>query len=788
MVIEHLRIALRNIRKHKVYSITTLIGLSLGMSSCILILMFSAHELSYDQYHEKKDRIFRMATEVQGTNFSGIAKVNGPWGPAALEEIPEVEAMTRFVMAGQQLISRNEKRFYEPGGFYADSTVARIFSYQWLKGDPRTALSSPNAIVLTSSLSRKYFSDEEALGATIQVDNQDFKVTGVLGDVPSNSHFTFSYLLSMTSLQNPQRDSWVEWNQFYTYLLLRDPASPQTVAAKMKSILEKNLDPQMAARYTPFLQPVTSIHLYSHLHREIVPNSDVMYIYIFSSIALLILVISCSNFVSMETAQGASRAKEIGVRKVNGAIRKQLIIQFLSETFVLCIFSLGISTVLAVSALPVLNELTGKNLSIKNFADPLIFASMSGITVITALLAGSYPALYLSALKPVAVLKGKWTPAGSSSLRKSLVVFQFALSSMLVVASVVILQQLHFVQSKNPGFNPEQVITIPIQSDGLRKNYETVKHDLMENVGIMNVSLSGNLPGGSDWGIPCVPEGFTQENAPSFRILAVDHLFIKTYGMEIVQGRDFSEAFASDSATYLINEEAARQLGWTDPLSKTISMPAIGRLPAPVVGVVKDFHFRSMHEKIGPLLFFIPPRDWYTLYSIRIDAQHTSGTLKFIEDKWSAIDPEHPFTFNFFDDFYRSLHQQDTRTARIVGYFTVIGIFLACLGLYSLASYTTQQRRKEIGIRKVNGATTRQIVVMLSKQFLMLVVAGFVLAVPVAWWLLQKWLQSFAYHVSFSLLMVGVCGMLSIAVALATVGFRSLNAAAKNPVDSLRAE
>ena len=414
MSLYYLRIALRALLRQKAYSITTLVGLSLGMTSCLLILLFVVDELSYDQYHSQKDRIYRFATYVEGSTFDGIAKVNGPWGPAAKEAIPEIEAMTRFVMSGmsgQLLVGRGDRRFYESDGFYADSTVFRIFSYKFISGDQQTALTAPNSIVITKTFAQKYFGDEDALGQTLRIDNQqDYTVTGILEDVPSASHFTFSYLLSMASLQHPQRDNWIQWNQFYTYLLLRPGTDPAVVAKKLKTVLEKNLDKEIANSFTPFLQQLTDIHLRSHLHREINANSDVTYIYVFSSIALLILAISCANFINLSTAQASVRAKEIGVRKVNGAVKKQLAFQFLTETFLLCSFALVLAQILTVLALPVLNELTSKNLGINTLLNPVIIAGILGITFLTALLAGSYPALYQSALKPIQVLKGKWTP------------------------------------------------------------------------------------------------------------------------------------------------------------------------------------------------------------------------------------------------------------------------------------------------------------------------------------------------------------------------------------------
>jgi putative ABC transport system permease protein len=786
MIRNNIKLAFRSIFRKQGYSITSIFGLAVGMTCCLAILFFVLDELSYDQYHVKKERIHRLVTAV--TSGNSIAKVTGPWGVAAKAEIPEIEDMTRFVWAGQMLFSRGDKLLYENLGRYADSTTFNIFSFDLLEGDPRTALTAPNSIVLTQSLSKKYFGDEPALGGSIKLDNHEFNVTGILADVPLNSHFSFTYLLSMSSLQHPDKDDWLRWNQFYTYLLLRDGASPESVASKMKVVLQKNLEPETAASYDPFLQPLTSIHLYSHLFREMNPNSDVMYIYIFSSIALLILLISCANFVNLATALGATRAKEIGVRKVNGAYRRQLIGQFITEAFITSMLSLLLAQLMTSAILPAVNELTGKNLTLNYIQQPMALAGIILVAILTALLAGGYSAFYLSSLKPVQVIKGKWSPKGGAVVRKGLVTFQFMLSSLLIIGSIIIQQQLYFINTRSLGFDPQQVVTIPIQADALRTNYETVRKELEALPGVVSVSASGNQPGGSDWGIPSLAEGFTNDNMPAMRVMAVDPGFIRTFGMEVVNGRGFSADLASDSSAYLINEEGARQLGWTDPLTKTISMPAVNRPGGPVIGVVKDFHFRSLREKIGPLLFFMPPAGWYSQYSIKIDAADTQAILKSIEDKWSQFDPEHPFTFSFFDEGYSQLYQQENRLATIVNYFTFIGIFLSCLGLYSLASLTTEQRTKEIGIRKAIGATSRQIVMMLSKQYLTLVIAGFVVALPAALWMSDKWLQSFAYRDDFNVLLIAAgCG-LSVMVALLTVGYRAWRAARINPVVSLRNE
>lgn len=788
MLRHYLTTAFRSLLREKAYSYTSIGGLAIGIACFLLIVLFDADELSFDQYHTRKDRIYRFATYVEGESFEGIAKINGPWGPAAKEEIPEIEEMTRFVLTGQKVMSRGEQHIYETGGLYADSGVFKIFNFHLIQGNPATALSEPASVVLTAKLAEKYFNATNVLGQTISIDNEAYKVTGVLDNVPQNSHFTFTYLLSMSSLKHPDKDNWTSWNQFYTYLLLREDASPESVALKIKKVLEKHLDASNADTYSPLLQPLTSIHLHSNLFREMEPNSDVTYLYIFSSIGLLILAISCANFINLATAQASARAKEIGVRKVNGAHRSQLAVQFLVEVFMISLAALVIAQLIVFAALPTLNELTGKSLQFTHLNTIPVLLGVVGILFITTFLAGGYPALYLSALRPVYILKGKWTPSGGQVLRKGLAIFQFALSSVLVVASVIILQQLDYIQHKPLGFDPNQIINIPIQDNFLRTNQQTVKKELLSHPAIRSVSLSGNLPGGSDWGITVKAEGTDPDHTPPLRIMAVDPDFTSTFGMKITQGRPFSVDFASDSAAYLINEEAARLLHWAKPLSKTLSMPTVGRPNGQVVGIVKDFHFRSMHEKIGGLVFIMPPANWHIIYSIKIDERQMKEALKFIEQKWAQFDPQHPFTYSFFDEGYNRLYQREQKLARIVAIFTGVGIFLACLGLFSLASFTTSLRTKEIGIRKVIGASGFQIVTLLSRQYLIIVVVGFAIALPLSLYILNQWLETFAYQTKISPLLLVASFLLTLLVAMLTVGFKSLRAAFSNPINALRAE
>lgn len=792
MLKNYLKIALRGLRKQKGHALINIAGLAVGMACCLLILLYVQHELSFDQYHQNKDRLYRLATRIQGATFDeGIAKVNGPWGIAIKKEVPEVEEAVRFVIAGQILIGKGDKRFYESAGLYADSTALRVFSFPILQGDGRTALTAPNTMAVTRDFAQKYFGDANPVGQTLMLDNRtEYLITALLDNVPANSHFTFDFLLSMASLTHPQRDNWVAWNQFYTYLFLKENVSPQTVEAKIPAVLQKGMGAETAARFSPFLQPLSKIHLYSHLFREMSPNSDVAYIYIFSSVALLILIVAAINFINLSTAQGSRRAKEVGVRKVLGSLRQQLVGQFLTEAILLCVFAVLLAISLAEFFLPTFNTLVDRHIDIAWRNNALLWLGVLGLTLLLGGLAGSYPAFALSAFQPVTVLKGQaGGVAKKSLLRNGLVIFQFALSAFLLMATGVIYRQTQFVREKNLGYTPEQIITIPMQNPALARDYETVKREVLQHPNVVAVSASANLPGGSDWGIPVQPEGVAPDQAPPMRMLVGDHDFINTFQMQIAQGRGFSNEFAGDSTSaFIINEEAARQLQWKEPLGKMIAMPAIQRQAAPVIGVVKDFHFRSLHERIGPLLFFIPPRDWLSTFSVRIRSQNISETLKFLEEKFQQLDPSHPFTYSFFDERMAQQYQSELRLQSLSTYAAGLGIFIACLGLFGLVSFATAQRTKEIGIRKVLGATTSGVIGLLSKETVRLVLIANLVACPAAYFIMQRWLQDFAYRAEMSPAIFVLACLLTVTIALLTVGYRAVKAALANPVDALRYE
>jgi putative ABC transport system permease protein len=786
MLSNYLKIAYRNLIRHKGYALISLAGLSLGLASCMAIFLFIQDERSYDRYHSQNERIYRLCVRIDGAAHNGVAKLTGPWGPAVAAELPEVENMTRFVMAGQQLFEFSDRRLYENDGLYADSSVFRMFDWTWRNGNS-DALHRPDAIVLTQSLAERYFNNIDPIGKALIVNGRAFTITGILNDIPTNSHFTFTFLLPMAALQHPDRDSWTQWNQFYTYLLLKPGASPGDVAAKTESLLTRYMD-HAAAGYHPFLQSLPTIHLYSHLFREMNPNSDVSYLYIFSAIGFLILVISSINFVNLATARAMLRTREVGIRKSSGAFKGQLIAQYLSESVLLCLIALLLAGGVLAAVLPFFNSILNKQLTLDVFENlPFSLASLA-IALGVGIVAGSYPAFFLAGLRPAVVLKGPLHLGGRHRGREVLVVVQFSISALLVISSSIIYRQLTFIQEKQLGFDPTALITIPIQDNSIRAQREAIRQQLLSDPSIVSVSFSGNQPGGGDWGIPVIPEGVPTNLIPPIRVLVADHDFVKTFEMELAKGRDFSREFPSDSSAYLINEEAAKELGWDEPLGKMLSMPAVHRPNSPVIGVLKDFHFRSLREKIGAVVLFIPPAPWLTVCTIRLSTTNVEEGLKSIEKTWSAFDPAHPFTFSFFDNSVGNLYAAERTLGRLVGFFTFIGIFIACLGLFSLAAFVTEQRTKELGIRKVLGASIPSIALLLSKNLLVLVLTGFVIAAPASYFIMEKWLGGFAYRTDISPLIFVVSGLGTMLLAWVTVSYKVIKAGLANPVQSLRSE
>lgn len=786
----YIKITLRQLYKQKGHSVISIFGMSVGIACCILILMFVKHELSFDTYHANADNIYRLTNMNERSGRDGIAKVNGPWGPTAKENIPEVKDVTRFVPAGRTLLTRGEDENYESWGLFTDPSFFTVFSYELVEGDMRTALDNPQSIVLTRQVADVYFPNESPIGKSITLDgNTEYTVTGLLENPPTNTHLPFRFLLSMTSLTNPDKDDWIRWNQFYTYLLLEENASPEVVAQKFDDLLPTYVEQERLSIYNAGLQPIKDIHLKSDLFREIQPNSSTTYVYAFAGIALLILLIACVNFTILSTARAMNRGKEVGVRKSSGAQKSTLLTQFLGEsityTFISALIALGI----AALVLPNFNQIAAQTFEI---ADLFGFELITGLFVLiiaVGVLAGSYPAFLLSGFKPIESLKGEITVSGGNMIRSGLVVLQFSIAAGLILATTIVIQQLDFMQNKNLGFDKEQLVVVPITDPSMNSRGDFIKQELLRNPSISKVSISANFPGGTDYGIPSQPVGIPEESRPQMRILAVDHEFISTFGMNIIEGRDFSRDVSTDAfGSVIINQEAARQLGWENPLNEAIAIEGIEFGPAPVIGVLEDFHYRSLREPISPILLFLPPSNWYSYITVRISPDNVDETIEFMTEKWAEFDPANPFSYVFFDRYYQSLYSQEQNTQSMLNQATLLAILISVIGLFGLASFIAEKRTKEIGIRKVLGASTTNIVLLMGKQFTILVAISLFIALPLAYLGMGEWLRSFAYQTSINSTAFLITIASAFAIAWLSVSYQSIKAALSNPVKSLRSE
>ena len=788
MLLNFLKVAFRTLIKDKITSTINILGLTLAFTVCLLVTIYILHELSYDKYHSKGDRIHRLATQVDGASYTnGIAKVSGPWGPAAKANIPEIEDYTRFKKYGQALIEQDGAAFYEDGGFFTDANVFTLFSWQLVKGNRTNALSTPNSVVLTETLAKKYFGNQDPIEQTIHIDNQPiYRVTGVVQDPPENSHFNFSFFVSLSPDANPDLLDWKQ-NQYYTYLLLKPNTSPGDVAGKMQTILQAHMGAEQSKIYSPFLQPLTDIYLHSDLFRELAINADLSTIRIFEIVAVVILLLAGFNFVNLTTAKGAARAKEVGVRKANGALRYRLVQQFLLESALTGLFAGILAYVLAGFLAKPFGQLMERDLSATVLYLPVTVLLYFGMVMVNGLLAGFYPAFVLSSFKPMTVLKGNYSFKSHSGLRTGLVVLQFVISTGLIFTMLVMNQQVRFMKQKDLGFSRDQIITVPLRDDGSASAIDHIKQRLTTIPGIVSISASSNQPGGSDWGLPYEAVGLAKDHQPPMRSLLVDEDFIKTYGITVVAGRSFSKDFSTDTSAYLINETAARQLEWKDPIGEQLAIPAINREPGPILGIVKDFHYRSLHEQIEPLFFFIR-KSWFTQLNIKIDKANTDKVLTQLKQQWVSIEPKFPFTYTFLDEQFEDFYQQEKKLSQLLFYFTVLGIVISCLGLYALSALMVRQRLKEVGIRKVLGASTGGIVALLSFQFARLVLLALIIALPLAWYIMQEWLQGFAFRIRIEWSFFVISSMIVILVAVFTISFQAIKAAAINPIKYLRSE
>ncbi|HTI91731.1 MAG TPA: ABC transporter permease [Puia sp.] len=796
MIKNWLRTALRNIRRNSTSSIINIFGLTIGLSSVLLITLFIRHELSYDNFETRGARIARV---IMGYRFDGGGDMR--WGnftstkvaPTFRRNFPEIESAVRMYK-GDRTVSYGDKLFSEKMMMYADSSFFDVFSFGLLKGDVHTALNGPKKIIVTESAARRYFGNEEPIGKLLRVgaDSVTYEVTGLMADVPSNSQFKFDFLASFSSLYANQEETYYDAN-YGTFLLLRDEGSLAKLQPKITAFMKKEMAGK-GATIDFFLEPFKRIHLYSE-YVGFEPGTSIVYIYILGGVALLILIIACSTYINLSTARSVERAREVGVRKVIGAGKGQLFWQFIGESFLLCLFAVVLSLGVVLLVLPAFNKLADRVLPAASlFSLPFLGLSL-GITIVVSLLAGSYPALILAKFQPVKVLKGAFKNTRSGQgLRQSLIVFQFVISVFLIVSTFIMQQQLNYIRNKKLGYERDHVLVLPV-SRKMSPKIDYIKATMTGNRDILSVSHSSESPvsivGGYNMRSATMPE----DQQLAVTACRIDEDFIRTTGLQLIAGEDLSKQDMRDAHPdsakeplfhFILNESAARQLGWTpkDAIGKRMYLDATR--PGFVKGVVKDFNFESLHNPIRSLVLF--PDMHSDKLLVRVTGQHMPETIQFLETRWKNIVPYIPFEYHFLDEEYNRLYSSELRLGQVMNLFSGIAIVLACLGLFGLSSYAAKQRVREIGIRKVLGASLTSLAVLLSANFIRLALVAICIAYPLSWWAMRRWLMAFVYRTDIDWKTFVVAGLMVMAVTLATVSIQAVKTALLNPVKNLKAE
>ncbi|HEY9046382.1 MAG TPA: ABC transporter permease [Ohtaekwangia sp.] len=791
-------IAWRNIRKDKTYSAINILGLTIGITCSMFLLMYILDELSFDRYHTNAPNIYRVVSNIkEPDNAFTWAVAQEPLAVELRENYPEVINAVRFPGYGRKrLFKNNDKEFYEDKVYMADSTVFDMFSYTFIAGDPNTALDEPFSIVLTRKLATKYFGTENPVGQTLQnQDNETFKVTGVMEDVPLNSHFIFDALISSST-----RDENTSWGNFgvFTYIQLPAGYDINKMYASLNKILKEKVDPiftQYGISIKYELQPITDIHLHSKIQDEAEGGGDMSYIYIFGAVAVLMLIIASINYMNLATARSANRAKEVGIRKVMGSMRTQLIAQFITESVVITLIALAVSLVLIYALLPVFNELTNKQLPFGYILQAPVLLSLVAVALVVGIFGGSYPALYLSGFNPVSVLKGKLAAKGGNAIfRKALVIVQFAISIFMLISTWIVFDQLQYMRNKDLGFAKERVVRILLTSDEQADHVGAIEERMLQTKGVASVASSNSSPGfGIGKLLIQVEDNEGKLSERGIDLFEVDYDFVKTLGMTVLQGRDFSRDVASDTLyAVLVNEAMVKRMSWENPIGKKFVFKGNGPdgtdLVKQVVGVIKDYHQNSLYDAIEPLMIHMDMANSFLF--IKTEEGDVRESLAAIEKTWKELYPNYPFDYQFLDQDFNSQYKSDEKRSQIFTAFSGLTIVIACLGLLGLAAFTTQQRYKEIGVRKVIGASINSLVVLVSKEFFLLVGIGTVIAFPFAWYITGNWLQHFAYRIELQgeWITFLLSALAAFVITLITVGYHVLRAASTNPVRALRDE
>ena len=819
MIRNYLKVAIRSIFRNKLTAFINIAGLALAMTCCILIYLFVVDELRYDRYHTKADRIYRVTRNFlskDGVPNLHLANVAPPIGPLLKNDFGEIEVMARTINYSLNIsLEQNGelvKNFVENEIFIVEPDLFKIFDIEVLSGDPAKALERPLTVMLSEAYAHKYFGTQDVIGKRLRVNNQlDLEVTGTYKSFPAQSHWHPSMLVSFSTFEDDaiygRRALETNWgnNAFGTYLLLEEGADPKKVEAGLPDFMERHFAPFAKANWgaapdfkasrstTLFLQKLTDIHLYSHLDDELEVNGNINNVQMMSVIGVFIILIACFNFINLSTARATKRSKEVGLRKVVGAFKSQLVSQYLSESVLISFFALILAAGLAVVSVSWLNSFTGKTLSLNPVTHWTLYGGLLVFAIVVGILAGLYPAFVISGFKPALVLKGQQGSAkGKGLVRKTLVVAQFSISIILLIATAITFMQLDFLNTRTLGYDKDQVVVFSYYSDDLNTSYEAFYNELLKSSTIENACRSSRIPTGrllDSSGPPLITKGDSLVNSTvTTKYVAIDEEFFRTYGMDMAAGRDLSRDITNDdSLSFIINETAARAYGWKNPTDGLDKEFSYANIRGKLVGVVKDFHFESLHQSIIPIVFFSRPGIFSDL-SIRITAGQTQQGLAHLEKVWKEFLPARPFNYNFVSEDYQRLYLEEQKQNQLFTIFSGLAIFIACLGLFGLATFNTLQRVKEIGIRKVLGASVPSILALLSKEIVMLIAVANLIAWPMAWYFMQQWLDSFAYHIDMSLTVYLLAAMAAILLALITVSSQTVKAAMTNPSNTLRYE
>ena len=801
MLKNYLKTALRNILKYKVYSLINVLGLTIGITSFMFILLWVQDELSYDKFYANSDRIYR----IDWASDNPQTRTPHPMSYTMVNDFPEVEnavSLTPLFGPGLSRVTHSvrylDKVFDEPGFYAADTSFFNVFALEMIKGDKKTALKHPLSVVITDEIADKYFGDDEPIGKTLRFENSfDLTVTGVIRKMPNNSHFHFDFLISYNALRFRETGNWLLWEDFghYNYVLLRKDVDPENFETKIpgwflkynewpEDYRERLINGTIGFR----LKPVTDIHLRSNIRWELETNGNILYVYLFITAGLLILIIACFNFVNLATARSADRAKEVGLRKTVGAVRWQLIGQFLGESVFFGLIAVTLSLILLETILPLFNTLTAKQLDFSIIYDFDLTLGLVLLGILVGVFSGIYPAVFISSFQPLSIIKNTFKSNFKAVVfRKILVVFQFVISIVLIFGTFVIYDQLHFLKTKNLGFNKEQVAVISIKDRSLVRNYESIKNTFLANPGILSVSAVSNVPSRNFNQNPI--QWKSDEETVDVSEMRVDYDFFKTLGIKIVEGRDFSQEFSTDlENSFILNEAAARQFDWDTPVNKVITWydDEITRT-GKIIGVAENFHFQSLHQDITPMIFQVFPPD-FAFFLVKIKPENITGTMDFLKINYKKFDQANTFEYSFLDYDFKNLYKSEERMGQLFWIFSFLAIFVACLGLYGLISYSAVQKTKEIGVRKVLGASEKNIVTLLSKEYILLVTAANIVAWPTAYFIMRDWLQNFAYRINIGFWSFVVSAFLAMIIAFSTLLIQSLKAASINPVDSIKTE